>query len=43
MHSIDYAQYLYDSAKIKTNDVPLLTDQYAPVENLTLSLVNQML
>jgi hypothetical protein len=34
MHSIDYAQYLYDSAKIRTNDVPLLTDQYAPVENL---------
>jgi len=34
IHSIDYAQYLYDSAKIKTNDVPLLTDQYAPVENL---------
>jgi hypothetical protein len=34
MHSIDYAQYFYDSAKIRTNDVPLLTDQYAPVENL---------
>ena len=25
---------LLDSAKIRTNDVPLLTDQLAPVENL---------
>jgi len=32
--SIDYADHLYDSAKIKTDDVPTLTDQFAPVENL---------
>ena len=33
-NSIDYADHLYDSAKIRTDDVPLLTDQFAPVENL---------
>jgi spermidine synthase len=32
--TVDYAEHLYDSAKIRTNDVPLLTDQFAPVENL---------
>src|SRR5947209_4244122 len=32
--SIDYADHLYDSTKIRTDDVPLLTDQFAPVENL---------
>ena len=32
--TVDYAGQLYDSAKIRTNDVPLLTDQFAPVENL---------
>jgi hypothetical protein len=31
---IDYANHLYDSTNIKTNDVPILTDQFAPVENL---------
>lgn len=31
---IDYADHLYDSTNIKTNDVPILTDQFAPVENL---------
>jgi hypothetical protein len=31
---IDYADHLYDSTNIKTNDVPTLTDQFAPVENL---------
>jgi len=33
-NSIDYADHLYDSTKIRTDDVPLLTDQFAPVENL---------
>jgi spermidine synthase len=31
---IDYANHLYDSKNIKTDDVPILTDQFAPVENL---------
>jgi hypothetical protein len=31
---IDYADHFYDSTKIRTDDVPLLTDQFAPVENL---------
>jgi spermidine synthase len=31
---IDYADHLYDGTRINTNDVPLLTDQFAPVENL---------
>jgi hypothetical protein len=31
---INYANHLYDRTKIKTGDVPLFTDQFAPVENL---------
>ncbi|MBD0360222.1 MAG: hypothetical protein ICV56_05865 [Nitrososphaeraceae archaeon] len=31
---IDYADHLYDSKNIKTDDVPIVTDQFAPVENL---------
>jgi spermidine synthase len=31
---ISYADHLYDRTKIKTSDVPILTDQFAPVENL---------
>jgi len=31
---IDYADHLYDSTKIRTNDVPFITDQFSPVENL---------
>jgi spermidine synthase len=31
---VDYANHLYDSTRIRTNDVPTLTDQFAPVENL---------
>ena len=31
---IDYADHLYDRTKIKSNDVPMLTDQFAPIENL---------
>jgi len=33
-NSIDYADHLYDSTRIRTDDVPTLTDQFAPVENL---------
>lgn len=33
-NSIDYADHFYDSTKIRTDDVPLLTDQFAPVQNL---------
>jgi hypothetical protein len=28
---INYADHIYDRAKIKTSDVPVLTDQFAPV------------
>ncbi len=31
---VNYADYLLESSKVKTDDVPLLTDQYAPVESL---------
>lgn len=31
---VNYADYLLDSSKVKTDDVPMLTDQYAPVESL---------
>jgi spermidine synthase len=31
---INYADHLYDRTKIKIGDVPVLTDQFAPVENL---------
>ncbi len=31
---VSYADYLLDSSKIKIDDVPVLTDQYAPVESL---------
>jgi hypothetical protein len=31
---IDYAYHVCDSTNIKTNDVPILTDQFASVENL---------
>lgn len=31
---INYANHLYDRTKIKTGDVPVLTDQFSPVENL---------
>jgi spermidine synthase len=31
---VNYADNFYDRAKIKTSDVPVLTDQFAPVENL---------
>jgi hypothetical protein len=33
-NTIDLADHLYDSTKIRTNDVPFLTDQFAPVEKL---------
>ncbi|MCD6036900.1 MAG: speE [Nitrososphaeraceae archaeon] len=38
---IDYANHLYDSTNIKTNDVPILTDQFAPVENLLNPITNK--
>lgn len=33
-NTVNYAEHLYASTKIKTDDVPLLTDQFAPIENL---------
>jgi len=33
-NTVDYARQLYESRKIGIDDVPLLTDQFAPVENL---------
>jgi spermidine synthase len=32
-NAVDYSDHLYASTKIRTDDVPLLTDQFAPVEN----------
>jgi spermidine synthase len=34
LRDIRYSEHLYDSAKIDTGDVPVLSDQFAPVENL---------
>jgi spermidine synthase len=34
IQDIDYADHLLDPSKIRTDDVPILTDQKAPVENL---------
>ncbi len=34
LKEVNYADYLLDSSKVKTDDMPLLTDQYAPVESL---------
>jgi hypothetical protein len=31
---IDYTDYMYDTTRIKTEDVPLFSDQLAPVEKL---------
>lgn len=33
-NTVDYAGQLYDSRRIRIDDVPILTDQFAPVENL---------
>ena len=33
-NNIDYAAHVYNSTNIRIDDVPLLTDQFAPVENL---------
>lgn len=38
---VDYASHYYDSAKIETDDVPLLTDNFAPVEKLLNPLTNE--
>lgn len=32
LQEIDYADYLYDTTSVRTDDVPMFTDQYAPVE-----------
>jgi spermidine synthase len=37
---IDYSEHLYE-AELKTNDVPLLTDQFAPVEMLINPVTNE--
>lgn len=38
---VDYAASLYDPTKIKTNDVPVFTDQFAPVDTFLSPLDNQ--
>jgi predicted membrane-bound spermidine synthase len=38
---VDYAASLYDPARIRTDDVPVLTDQFAPTEILVSPLDNQ--
>src|SRR6266566_2401314 len=40
-NSVNYSEHLYDSTKIRTDDVPLLTDQFAPVENLLNPITSQ--
>jgi hypothetical protein len=40
-NSVDYSEHLYDSTKTRTDDVPLLTDQFAPVENLLNPITSQ--
>ena len=32
--SVDYADHIYDVARIETNDLPMFSDAFAPVENL---------
>jgi hypothetical protein len=39
---INYADHLYDRTKIKTSDVQVLTDQFAPVENLLNPITNTL-
>jgi predicted membrane-bound spermidine synthase len=38
---VDYAASLYDPAKIRTDDVPIFTDQFAPVDTFLSPLDNQ--
>ena len=37
---IDYTDYMYDTTRIKTGDVPLFSDQLAPVEKLLSPITN---
>ena len=38
---VNYVASLYDPAKIRTDDMPVLTDQFAPTETLVSPLDNQ--
>ena len=38
---INYAEHLYNITKIKTSDVPIFTDQFAPVENLLNPIISR--
>jgi hypothetical protein len=40
LDDLDYLEYLYE-AELKTSDVPLLTDQFAPVEILINPVTNE--
>jgi hypothetical protein len=40
LDDLDYSEHLYE-AELKTNDVPLLTDQFAPVEILINPVTNE--
>lgn len=40
LDDLDYLEHLYDS-EVKTSDVPLLTDQFAPVETLINPVTNE--
>jgi hypothetical protein len=40
LDDLDYLEHLYE-AELKTNDVPLLTDQFAPVEILINPVTNE--
>jgi len=40
-NGIEYTDYMYETRHIKTNYVPLLTDQLAPVENLLNPITNE--
>ncbi len=39
--TVDYADSLYDTDRIRTDDVPVFTDQFAPVETLVSPLDNE--
>lgn len=38
---VDYASHIFEPAKIRTDDVPVFTDQFAPVETLVSPLDNE--
>jgi spermidine synthase len=39
-NGIDYTDYMYDTTRIKTEDVPIFSDQLAPVEKLLSPITN---